>query len=129
MRICGCVNVVVFPLNETVRPDELPTVNTYDTCKEDLEYRLTCWDNDVLFDEYYDMADFVAETNKLSETDYVKTDELCDYILGKWSNKAPTITKIEFSSMDDEGWVDTIYYVDCDYKEMYKQMKREKGLL
>ena len=133
MRICGCVDVIAVALNTTFAYDELPNVNMLERCKEDFEYRITgctCWDNDILFDDYYDIADFIAETENLSEKDdvkYDKADELCDYIRKQWADKLPVITQVTFGSLEDECWVDTTYVVDCDYKEMYKQMKEKEG--
>lgn len=130
MRICGCVDVIAVALNTTFASDELPKINMLERCKEDFEYRLTCWDNDILFDDYYDMADFIVETENLSKEEdaiYDKADELCAYIREQWTNKLPIITEVEFGSLEDECWVDTIYIVDCDYKEMYKQMKEKEG--
>lgn len=120
MRILGCITIQENLLDRTFTDTELKEFNLYKICENDLKYRMTVWDNDVLFDDYYDISE-------LLDGGFDETEELCDYIVKQWEKKLPKITDVEFSQPDVEGWVDTVYIVDCDWKEMYKQMKGEQA--
>lgn len=127
MRVCGCITLLVNILDNVINNYDLRHLNLYELCTDDLKYRIEAWDNETLFDDYFRMYDFILKEENISEKDdeigYDRVEELCDYIKKSWLVLPPTIMSAEFGQLDDEGWVDTVYIIDCDYEEVYRRMK------